>query len=306
MEIISGYRGEPHIKSQHDRNAYIAIFGGAVYILKDIDSEMEATVVSANEIEIADGMLVAEGCTACIEHGTTDSVAIDNGSQGMQRIDLIVARYTRNSGTAVEDMQLAVIKGTASATDPAVPAHTTGLIADGDTLVEFPLYRVNINGISITSVERLVEVTSVSALIAGIQNKIGSVAMGTTATTVTGAIKEHEDQITELQGTVNSQLFKTRMLVWDNVSINADWYYQNLAYNVSLSGYKAVGIIGFGAYPASSGGVNANWCLFQKCLISVSGANDLLDIYVWNQNKTAAAKVKIYVRVLYVKTGLVS
>lgn len=306
MEIITGYRGEPHVTSQQERNAYIAIFGGAVYILKDIDSELTPTVVSANLVEISDGMLVAEGCTACIERGTSDSLTIDNGTQGQSRIDLIVARYTRNAGTAVEDMQLAVIKGTPSANDPAVPSHTTGLIADGDTLVEFPLYRVNISGISITSVERLVPVTSVSDLITGMQNKIGTTSMGTTATTLTGAIREHETDITALQGTVNNQLFKTRMLVWDNISINADWYYQNLAYNVSLSGYKAVGIIGFGAYPASSGGVNANWCLFQKCLISVSGANDLLDIYVWNQNKNAAAKVKIYVRVLYVKNELVS
>ena len=306
MEIITGYRNDPHVSSQQDRNAYISIFGGAVYILKDIDSELAPTVVSANLVEISDGMLVAEGCTACIERGTSDSLTIENGTQGMQRIDLIVARYTRDAGTAVEDMQLAVIKGTASATDPAVPAYTSGLIADGDTLVEFPLYRVNISGISITSVERLVPITSVAALIKNMQDKVGTVNMGTTATTVTGAIREHETDITALQGTVNSQLFKTRMLVWDNVSIAADWYYQNLAYDVTLSGYKAVGIIGFGAYPASSGGVNANWCLFQKCLISVSGANDLLDIYVWNQNKNAAAKVKVYVRVLYVKTGLVS
>lgn len=172
MEIITGYRGEPHVSSQQERNAYIAIFGGAVTILKDIDSELAPTVVSANLIEIADGMLVAEGCTACIERGTSDSLAIENGAQGMQRIDLIVARYTRNAGTAVEDMQLAVIKGTPSATDPAVPAYTTGLIADGDPVVDFPLYKVNISGISITSVERLVEVTSVAALISGLQNAV--------------------------------------------------------------------------------------------------------------------------------------
>lgn len=172
MEIITGYRGEPHVSSQQERNAYIAIFGGAVTILKDIDSELAPTVVSANLIEIADGMLVAEGCTACIEHGTSDSLTIENGSQGMQRIDLIVARYTRDAGTAVEDMKLAVINGTPSATDPTVPAHTSGLIADGDPVVDFPLYKVNISGISITSVECLVEVTSVAALITGLQNAV--------------------------------------------------------------------------------------------------------------------------------------
>lgn len=161
MEIITGYRNDPHVSSQQDRNAYIAIFGGAAAILKDIDSELEATVVSANEIQVSDGMLVAEGCTACIERGTSDSLTIENGAQGMQRIDLIVARYTRDAGTAVEDMQLAVIKGTPSANAPAVPAHTSGLIADGDSPVDFPLYKVNIDGINITSIDRLVDVVNI-------------------------------------------------------------------------------------------------------------------------------------------------
>lgn len=165
MEIITGYRGEPHVTSQQERNTNIAVFGSDARIIQGIDSELEATVVSANLVEIADGMLIAQGCTACIERGTSDSILIENGSQGMQRIDLIVARYTRDAVTAVEDMKLAVIKGTPSANDPAIPAHTTGLIADGDSLVEFPIYRVNISGISITSVERLVDLISINTIL---------------------------------------------------------------------------------------------------------------------------------------------
>jgi len=306
MKIIAGYRNDPHVTSQQERDTNIAIFGGGAKILKGVDSEMAATVVSANEVQIADGMLVAEGCTACIDRGTSDSLTIENGAQGMSRIDLIVARYTRNAGTAVEDMQLAVIKGTPSANDPAVPTHTSGLIADGDTLVDFPLYRVNISGISITSVERLVDVTSVAALIKDMQDKVGSVSMGTTALTVTGAIKEHEDQIEALQSTVNAQMFLTHSYEWNNVTINADWYRQELAYDITRQGYRAVGIVGFGTYPATSGGVNNTWCLFQKCEVYERGANDRLDFYVWNQNKNAAAEVRIVIRVLYVRSGLVS
>lgn len=175
MDIITGYRGEPHVTSQQERNTNIAILGDDVCVIKGIDSELAATVVSANLVTISDGMLIAQGCTACIERGTSDSLAIENGSQGMQRIDLIVARYTRNAGTAVEDMKLAVIKGTPSATDPEVPAHTTGLIADGDSLVEFPLYRVNINGISITSVQRLVDVVSIKGGIDDLADRVTAV-----------------------------------------------------------------------------------------------------------------------------------
>ena len=161
MNIITGYKGEPHVTSQQLRDTNIGTFGGGAYIL-DVGSQMAATVVSANQVDIADGLLVAEGCTAEVARGTTESMTIENGSQEMLRTDLIVARYTKAAGTAVEDMELAVIKGTPAASNPATPAYNEGLIADGDSPVDFPLYRVNLNGISITSVERLVDVLSIN------------------------------------------------------------------------------------------------------------------------------------------------
>ena len=141
MNIITGYRNEPHVTSQQLRNTYIPIFGSDAKIL-DVGSKMAVTVISANEVEVADGQLICEGCTAEIAHGTTESLTIENGTQGEQRIDLIVARYTKNSGTGVEDMQLAVVKGTPAATNPAVPSYNTGTIADGDSPVDFPIYKV--------------------------------------------------------------------------------------------------------------------------------------------------------------------
>ena len=165
MNIITGYRAEPHITAQQDRDVNIGIFGASAKILKGVGSEMAATVISATEVEIADGALVAEGCTAEIQYGTTESVTIENGEQNMKRIDLIVARYTKNSGTGVEDMQLAVVKGTPAASNPATPAYNEGTIADGDSPVDFPIYRVNIDGISITSVDALVDTVNIPDLI---------------------------------------------------------------------------------------------------------------------------------------------
>lgn len=172
MNIITGYRAEPHITAQQDRDVNIGIFGASAKILKGVGSEMAATVVSANEVEIADGALVAEGCTAEIQRGTTESITIENGEQGMKRIDLIVARYTRNSGTAVESMELAVVKGTSAASNPAVPSYNTGTIADGDSPVDFPIYQVNIDGISITSVDALVNVVSVPSMVEEVQDNL--------------------------------------------------------------------------------------------------------------------------------------
>lgn len=205
MKIITGYKAEPHITAQQDRNVNMGIFGSGTYIV-DMGSKMAATVVSANEITIADGLLVAEGCTAEVERGTSESMEIANGSQGMLRTDLIVARYTKAAGTGVEDMQLAVITGTPAASSPADPSYNTGSIASGDTLVDFPLYKVSLNGIAIESVTRIPSIVSVaktsdvsavsSALstlsntVTTLSNKIGNTAMGTVATTVTAAIRE--------------------------------------------------------------------------------------------------------------------
>jgi hypothetical protein len=174
MIIITGYRGEPHVYSHHERNTNIGVFGDGTHIL-DVGSNLAATVVSNNEVQIADGMMVGEGCTAEVPRGTTESLTIENGAQGMQRIDLIVARYTKTAGTAVENMSLVVIKGTSAASDPAVPSYNQGLIADGDSPVDFPLYRVNLSGISITSVQRLVDVVSVEGKFSDIGTRMDGI-----------------------------------------------------------------------------------------------------------------------------------
>ena len=245
MNIITGYRGSPHLTSQQDRNRNIGIFGVTPRIIKGVGSEMTATIVSATEIQIADGMVVCQGCMAEIAAGTSESMTIDNGEQGMARTDLIVVRYSKNSGTGVEGVELAVIKGTSAASNPQTPAYNTGTIANGDTLVDFPLYQVDISGISITGITLLMDKTSVvnwintvldkigyatmgtsAASVTGaireLVNKIGAVAMGTTATTLTGAIKELKTALTNLQTHDNNQgvFFKVVTLGTFNVESN--------------------------------------------------------------------------------------
>lgn len=266
MKIITGYRAEPHITAQQDRNVNMGIFGSGTYIV-DMGSKLAATVVSANEITIANGLLVAEGCTAEIERGTSESLEIANGSQGMLRTDLIVARYTKASGTGVEDMQLAVITGTPAASNPADPSYNTGSIASGDTLVDFPLYKVSLNGIAIESVTRIpviagvaktsdvsavsAALTALSSTVTSLSNKIGATAMGTTATTVTAAIRELLTKINTLtsnlattntnlntqKGRIDTLVTKTSGLVsfdTSNVSANSNGYRQLTALGMYL------------------------------------------------------------------------
>lgn len=243
MKIITGYKAEPHITSQQDRNVNMGIFGTGAYIT-NLGSKLAATVVSANEITIADGLLVAEGCTAEVERGTSESMEIANGSQGMRRIDLIVARYTREAGTGVEDMQLAVITGTPAASNPATPSYNTGSIANGDTLVDFPLYTVNLNGISIESVTRNVSyielatssalssartalqnsINSLSSTLSTVSSRVGTATLNTTAKNAMAAINELLTRINTLTtnlGTTNSNLSTTNSnLSTTNANLN--------------------------------------------------------------------------------------
>ena len=219
MNIITGYKAEPHITAQQDRNVNMGIFGTDTYIV-NIGSTMAATVVSANEITIADGLLVTEGCTAEIERGTSESLEIANGSQGMLRTDLIVARYTKASGTGVEDMELAVITGTPAASNPADPSYNTGSIANGDTLVDFPIYRVSLNGISIESVTRIPSIvtiakgsevsalsallTTLSSTVTAISSRLGTATLNTTAQNALSAINELLGKINTLTSNLSS------------------------------------------------------------------------------------------------------
>lgn len=84
--------------------------------------------------------------------GYTD-VTIANGTQGMNRNDIIVRRYKKNESSEMESTGYAVIKGTPNAGVAVDPEVTTGDIRSGATLHEMALYRVKITGLNITAVE---------------------------------------------------------------------------------------------------------------------------------------------------------
>lgn len=154
MDIVTGHVGSAHVTSWQDRDLNQGIFGPDTYIL-NVGSKLAATIISNNEIRIADGTLVMQGCQGVIQKGTYDTISIDNGTQGLKRNDLICAQYTKSSG--VESLSLVVIKGTA-ASNPVDPSYTSGDIQNGDSPVQVPVYRVVLDGLTLTSVDALVDV----------------------------------------------------------------------------------------------------------------------------------------------------
>ena len=156
--LVTGSHGgdDPHVESKHDALMHAAMLGRSGYILKTRNWTMKPTAKDANNITIPAWDLVVEGRQIYIAAPT--DVNIQSGSQGQKRRDLIVARYALNSGTGVETVTLEAIKGKPSAATPADPGVETGSIIGGAIVSDLPLCRVNLDGITITSIDTLVNV----------------------------------------------------------------------------------------------------------------------------------------------------
>lgn len=155
MHLITGYAGEAHVTAADQGSLHAALFGEESYVLNR-GSKLAATIASNNKITIADGDIMLQGRHARIEEDSTVDLAIENGTQGNYRNDLIVARYTKNASTGVEAVNLVVIKGTPAASNPSDPAYTSGdILHDHAAQADMPLYRVKLNGLTIEAVETL-------------------------------------------------------------------------------------------------------------------------------------------------------
>lgn len=154
MNIITGYRGEPHITSSQDRAGNQGSYGTGSYVL-DVGNKLAATISSSTQVRIADGAICHQGCLANIDAGTYDAVTINNGAQGVNRIDLIVARYTKDGVTGAESIDLVVIQGSSVSGTPTPPSYRTGNIQNGDSPVDMPLYQVRLTGVTLSSVTKV-------------------------------------------------------------------------------------------------------------------------------------------------------
>jgi len=171
MKIITGATGTAHVTSNDDGEFNQGIWGDGLIILSN-GNKLSATIVDNNTIRIADGDLVFQGRHALIDVGTYENVTITTGASGQKRKDLICVQYRLANG--VESMNLVVKKGTATSGTASDPSYTTGVIRTGAILAEMPLYRVNISGINIASVERIAKVIPYIVNIAGKKIEYGT------------------------------------------------------------------------------------------------------------------------------------
>ena len=120
-------------------------------------------------------------------------MTIDNGTQGMNRNDIIVRRYKKDEVSEEESTEYAVIKGTPSSGEAVDPSVTTGDIRSGAILHEMKLYRVKLTGLNIVEVEPLFNILKNQATL---QKEIAQ------------SNKDLSDKVAELNGKINEQKYK--------------------------------------------------------------------------------------------------
>lgn len=143
---------EAHIYAEDDASIYLSMFGGDG--VSTNGQSCKATVLSNNKVRIADGIICVGGHFARIPYGDYIDCEIENGQSGKKRNDIIVARFETTGTGGIDTYTCEVKKGTAgsTATDPEIVQED---LYKAGKVRELPLYRVKIEGLSITAVEQL-------------------------------------------------------------------------------------------------------------------------------------------------------
>jgi hypothetical protein len=158
MQLVDGFRDEPHITSQQVADSYIGLVGPGDYVMPvgnkfGADYTADQLKVQNYLVRIPDGVALIQGRRATIEGGEVVDLVIEAEQTGSTRNDLIVIRYTKNPGTLVENAQMIVVKGTPNNGDPVINGNT--VIRDGAVIHDMPLYRVKTNAGGAVSIDRL-------------------------------------------------------------------------------------------------------------------------------------------------------
>lgn len=157
MDLLTSYKGKAHLTSMQFR-ALIESICGSESRIANLDEKMILELAENNTVKIRSGILIHHGAVMQVKRGTYDPITYQNGSQGMKRIDLIVAKYSKSADTKIEDAEWEIIQGEASDSDPVVPTFTEGDMQDGDLIDRCAFAELHFDGINVTEVKQLVPV----------------------------------------------------------------------------------------------------------------------------------------------------
>ena len=250
--LMDGYAGGPHVTEAQLGLAHQATFGPDDYVLEG-GRESEAQVLTNNSIRIFDAVYCIQGRRDVIPASGYTDVTIDNGTQGMNRNDIIVRRYKKDEVSEEESTEYAVIKGTPSSGEAVDPSVTTGDIRSGAILHEMKLYRVKLTGLNIVEVEPLFNILKNQATL---QKEIAQ------------SNKDLSNKLTELNGKIADKMYRAKVLLkyydsrWMYATINVGKQFAGSVPIVSmvyLSGTATINAINISAEQVKDDGNVTIW-----------------------------------------------
>lgn len=141
--FVTSAQKEDHVTSENAALLNAGIVGNGQYLL-DVADGLAATMVDSNTLRILKGDALVNGRQVSID-GDYEEYTIENGTPGMNRIDLAVFHIETSP---VEKIDIRVLKGEETSGTAVEPTFVEGDLNDGDTVVEVPICSVPISGIN--------------------------------------------------------------------------------------------------------------------------------------------------------------
>ena len=151
LTVNTAVEAAGHIYAEDDAAIFQSMFGGDGVL--NIGNCLKSTVISNNKVRISDGVLSVGGHIGRLSHADYQDMTIENGATAYNRNDIIYARFLTSGN--VDSFILAVKKGTATTGTATDPALVQGNLYEGAVERDYPLYRVKLSGLSISSVDQL-------------------------------------------------------------------------------------------------------------------------------------------------------
>lgn len=156
IELVTAYKGKDHVTAEQWADFNRGIYGDAAIL--PVGNKMETAIQTANQITVKDGVAVIDGRQVYIGYGESENIAIQSGTQGKLRRDIVVLEYKKEEVSGVETVQFKVITGTPADSDVKDPSVQDMDIRTGVFTSQKPFCRVRLNGTAIEGVDTLIPV----------------------------------------------------------------------------------------------------------------------------------------------------
>jgi hypothetical protein len=136
-------------------------------------NNLACTKITDNSVRLDSGVYSLRGFLLHVEPGTTVNLTIDSGTAGQKRNDLIVAELVKNGGgSGVDTLQFKILKGTSTSGIALDPTLTQQDVNAAGVTCQEALYRVKLDGVTITTIEPIASlIGNAASLAAALDNR---------------------------------------------------------------------------------------------------------------------------------------